>query len=249
MKARAHLRLLIALLLASAAARAQQVTVTARVAWINGAAAHQENSEHEKHRKPAKNGVVVWLVPIGAPAPRILPASLPHPRLVQKNKSFQPHLLVVPVGSLVEFPNRDPFFHNVFSLFEGKRFDLGLYEAGSTRDVLFDKPGVSYIFCNIHAEMSAVVIALQTPYYAISDLRGQIAIPLVPAGHYTMHVWYEAALPETLNSLAREVTVSEGNPTLGLLGLPTPGAPATHLDKYGQEYNPSSPINPAYQQP
>ena len=68
-------------------------------------------------------------------------------------------MLVVPVGSVVAFPNRDPFFHNVFSLFEGKRFDLGLYEAGSTRDVLFDKPGVSYIFCNIHAEMSAVVIA------------------------------------------------------------------------------------------
>ena len=70
------------------------------------------------------------------------------------------------MGAVVQFPNHDPFFHNVFSLFEGKRFDLGLYEAGSSRNVSFDRPGISYIFCNIHAEMSAVVIAcrlLTTP--------------------------------------------------------------------------------------
>jgi hypothetical protein len=82
------------------------------------------------------------------------------PRLVQKNKSFEPHILVIPAGSMVEFPNHDPFFHNVFSLFEGKRFDLGLYEAGTSRMVRFDRPGISYIFCNIHPEMSAVIITL-----------------------------------------------------------------------------------------
>lgn len=102
------------------------------------------------------------------------------PRLVQRNKSFEPHVLVVPVGSVVEFPNQDPFFHNVFSLFEGKRFDLGLYEAGTTRNVVFDKPGISYIFCNIHSEMSAVVIAVGSPYYGISDQRGRVSIPNVP---------------------------------------------------------------------
>ena len=95
-----------------------------------------------------------------------------NPRLVQKNKSFEPHILVVPAGSMVEFPNRDPFFHNVFSLFEGKRFDLGLYEAGTSRMVRFDRPGISYIFCNIHPEMSAVVITMATPLYAISN-RGR----------------------------------------------------------------------------
>src|SRR6202041_3686298 len=113
------------------------------------------------------------------------------PRLVQKNKSFEPHILVVQAGSQVEFPNRGPFFHNVFSLFEGKRFDLGLYEAGSTRNVVFDKPGISYIFCNIHSEMSAVVIAVSSPYYGISDVHGRVAIPIVPPGHYTLGIWYE----------------------------------------------------------
>ena len=111
---------------------------------------------------------MVWLSPIGSHTP-----NRPFPkrtlRLTQHNKSFEPHLLVVPVGAVVQFPNRDPFFHNVFSLFEGKRFDLGLYEAGTTRNVSFDRPGVSYIFCNIHAEMSAVVIALDTPYFGVSS--------------------------------------------------------------------------------
>ncbi len=84
---------------------------------------------------------VVWLTPIGATVepPRQDPSQIP--QLVQKNKSFQPSLLVIPVGGKVEFPNHDPFFHNVFSLFEGKRFDLGLYESGTTRFVQFDKPG------------------------------------------------------------------------------------------------------------
>src|ERR1700732_5438520 len=112
-----------------------------------------------KTRHGAIPGTVVWLTPMtgagGEEATAPQPSPSANSRLVQKNKSFEPHILVVPVGSMVEFPNRDPFFHNVFSLFEGKRFDLGLYEAGSSRDVLFDKPGVSYIFCNIHAEMSA----------------------------------------------------------------------------------------------
>ena len=112
--------------------------------------------------------------------------NLPHARLTQRNKSFEPHLLVMPVGSVVEFPNRDPFFHNVFSLFEGKRFDLGLYEAGSTREVTFSKPGISFIFCNIHAEMSAVIIALDTPYYGVSNHHGDVVIPSVPVGHYTL---------------------------------------------------------------
>src|SRR3984885_5255093 len=122
--------------------------------------------------------VVLWLTPLGStPAPVATPQHAGQiPQLVQKDKSFQPSLLVIPAGGKVEFPNRDPFFHNVFSLFDGKRFDLGLYESGSTQFVQFDKPGISYIFCNIHAQMSAVVIAVDTPYYAISNGRGEISI-------------------------------------------------------------------------
>ena len=146
-------------------APAQEVDLKAEVAWKAGA-------PKTNHR--TKRDVVMWLVPA---APLQEPSPAAGLQLIQRNKSFEPHVMVVPVGSVVQFPNRDPFFHNVFSLFEGKRFDLGLYEAGSTRDVRFDKPGVSYIFCNIHSEMSAVVIALQTPFHAISDSRGRLTIP------------------------------------------------------------------------
>ncbi len=234
-------RWLCALLICSGVACAQELTVTARVMLLG----------RGKGREYQAGDVVVWLSPIGStPAPTPVSASAgPRPRLVQRNKSFEPHLMVVPVGSLVEFPNRDPFFHNVFSLFEGKSFDLGLYEAGSTRDVLFDKPGVSYIFCNIHAEMSAVIVALSTPYYAISDRHGQIVIQHVPPGHYMQHVWYEDALPEQLNTMTREVTISENNSTLGLLRVSAAGLPVAHKNKYGRDYDPPTPDNPAYARP
>ena len=112
---------------------------------------------------------------------------------VQHNKEFTPHLLVVPVGSSVDFPNHDPFYHNVFSLFNGKRFDLGLYESGSNRSVRFDHEGISYIFCNIHPEMGAVVIALRTPYFGIASPDGNVTICHVPPGTYDLAVWAEGA--------------------------------------------------------
>lgn len=195
---------------------------------------------------------VFWLVPVGKSASGGVPAAAPdsaRPQLVQRNKSFEPHLLVVPVGSVVQFPNRDPFFHNVFSLFEGKRFDLGLYEAGTSRDVRFDKPGVSYIFCDIHPEMSAVIIAVPTPYYGISDQRGQVIIPNVPTGRYALHIWYEAGLPQELNKLTREIVVSENNSTLGVFRLTAAAQSLRHQNKYGQDYDPPTPDNPAYNRP
>jgi hypothetical protein len=84
----------------------------------------------------------------------------------------------------------------------------------------FDKPGISYIFCNIHPEMSAVVIAVETPYYGISDARGQVVIPKVPTGRYTLRVWYEAALPETLRALVQEINISENSSSIGVLRVP-----------------------------
>jgi plastocyanin len=190
---------------------------------------------------------VLWLTPVGSASLSNSPPASSRPRLVQKNKSFDPHVLVVPVGSVVEFPNRDPFFHNVFSLFEGKRFDLGLYEAGSTRDVVFDKPGISYIFCNIHSEMSAVVIAVSSPYYGISDTRGRVSIPHVPPGRYTLRIWYEETLPEELNNLTREVSISEDASSLGAMRLPATNMPQTHQNMYGHDYPPPLPDSPSYE--
>jgi plastocyanin len=221
----------------------QELTLTARVTLTN-------DSAKSSHESQAGN-VVLWLTPVDL-SERISAAASPqqHPRLAQVNKSFKPHILVVPVGSVVEFPNHDPFFHNVFSLFDGKRFDLGLYEAGTTRDVRFDKPGVSYIFCNIHPQMSAVVLALDTPFYGISDGRGEVIIPKVPVGRYMLHIFYEAALPETLKTLAREVTVSNGTSTLGLFHLIADNVPQNHKNKYGRDYDAPVPAqNPVYEQP
>jgi plastocyanin len=233
--------LLCVLLVLGGLTYAQQVNLTGRVAFVSG----EKNSKSRDAEK-----VVLWLTPMGEAAPAMATPATQKTRLVQKNKSFDPHVLIVPVGSIVEFPNRDPFFHNVFSLFEGKRFDLGLYEAGSTREVRFDKPGVSYIFCNIHAQMSAVVIALDTSYYAVSNQRGEVVIPAVPVGRYLLHVWYEAALPEDLKSMTREITVSEELSTIGVLRLTEVKLPHGHKNKYGRDYDQPIPAeSPGYQQP
>jgi plastocyanin len=206
-----------------------------------------------KARHAAIPGTVVWLTPMtgaGGDATTAAPASPPaNPRLVQKNKSFEPHILVVPVGSMVEFPNHDPFFHNVFSLFEGKRFDLGLYEAGTTRMVRFDRLGISYIFCNIHPEMSAVVIAMATPLYAISNRDGQVSLAGVPYGRYMLHVWSEGMGPENAQPLTREITIAENASSLGVIRVPEAnGERLAHKNKYGREYDEPTPNNSVYKQ-
>jgi plastocyanin len=220
-------------------ARAQESTVTAQVELSNESAAH-----HAKNRA----NVVVWLSPLQDTS-AVRPASEGGPgqrsRLLQKDKRFEPHVLVVPVGAAVEFPNHDPFFHNVFSLFEGKRFDLGLYEAGTSRLIHFDRPGVSYIFCNIHPEMSAVVVAVKTPYYATSDALGKLAIGRVPPGRYLMQVWAEGSSAENLKALNREVTVSGAEHSLGVIRVTEEAPPPPHKNKYGRDYDAPGSAYPA----
>jgi plastocyanin len=195
--------------------------------------------------------LVVWLTPLGNTASVNQPVQQVSqiPKLVQKDKSFQPSLLVIPAGGKVEFPNRDPFFHNVFSLFDGKRFDLGLYESGTTRFVQFDKPGISFIFCNIHAQMSAVVIALDTPYYAISAWRGDIDIKDVVPGRYQIHVFHPSVSPEALHAAEREITVAPGDTFLGTFSLAESDLEFAHKNKYGREYDRPDPDSPAYARP
>jgi plastocyanin len=109
--------------------------------------------------------------------------------LDQRNLSFSPHVLAVRVGTTVDFPNNDRVFHNVFSFRDGKRFDLGMYPVGSMRQVTFDKPGLSRIFCNIHPNMAAYVLAVDTPYFAVSDESGDFTIASVIPRGYTYHAW------------------------------------------------------------
>jgi plastocyanin len=195
------------------------------------------------------SGGVVWLSPVGETKDKVPAAPRRLQQLVQHHKAFSPHLLIVQVGSSVEFPNRDPFFHNVFSLFEGKRFDLGLYESGSSRTLVFDRVGICYIFCNIHSEMSAVIVVLNTPYYAISDRRGDVNLANVVPGVYELHVWHERASPEVLNALTRKVTIT-GPSSLGVLRVPEQASTLqAHKNKYGQDYDPPSPDSPLYSHP
>jgi len=218
------------LLCSSWRALCQESTVTA----------HVELAVKGGHRQKNRSNVVVWLTPVqGSSAVRPASATLPaaHPRLVQKDKRFEPHILVVPVGTAVEFPNHDPFFHNVFSLFEGKRFDLGLYEAGTSRLVHFDRPGISYIFCNIHPEMSGVVIALKTPYFAVSNPAGTTSIAGVPLGRYLMQVWAEGASVENLRSLTKEVTISASEQSLGAVRVLEDAPVEPHQNLYGRDYD------------
>src|SRR5271165_295156 len=193
-----------------------------------------------RSRNMAAPSTVVWLTPLGGNGnelPSVAPITDGSLRLAQKNKSFQPHILVAPVGSVVAFPNNDPFFHNVFSLFEGKRFDLGLYEAGTSRLVHFDRAGVSYIFCNIHPDMSAVVITLATPLYAVSTAAGQLNIANVPYGRYLLHIWSEHGAPEASQTTTREITISESSATLGVIRVPAVDQRVVaHKNKYGRDY-------------
>jgi plastocyanin len=192
------------------------------------------------HSSPSSSaGVVVWLTPEQNAAHLPSPARNQQYTLAQKDKQFSPHLLVVPTGSSVAFPNLDPFYHNVFSLFNGKRFDLGLYEAHTQRSVLFDRDGVSYIFCNIHPEMGAVIISLSTPYYGISAPDGSLVFHSVPPGSYRLNVWAENVSADRLNALSRLVEISPKNTNLGTLSIETSGDLMNHhLNKFGESYNP-----------
>lgn len=189
--------------------------------------------------KDASN-VVAWLSPQGPVRPAALTHSQEKYRMVQRNKMFEPSLLVVPVGSNVDFPNLDPWFHNVFSLYRGKRFDLGLYEAGSQKTIKFDRPGASYIFCNIHPEMAAVVLAVDSDLFAISDRSGRFTIKRVPAGRYLLEFWYENSDPRNLDSFDRPIEI-DGDVNLPAVSIPvTDQNVAKHKNKFGRNYDPKA---------
>lgn len=129
----------------------------------------------------------------------------------QKNKTFIPRILVVGKGSTVSFPNRDDIFHNVFAEFDAKKFDLGMYPRGQTREVKFDKPGVVSILCNIHSQMSAYVVVVDTPYFAKTDQKGNFDLGAVTPGEYDCQVWHESG-----KRITQRVIVGSGNVKLNL---------------------------------
>jgi plastocyanin len=203
--------------------------------------------ETNSHRSaPEASQVVLWLVPQqGTPEGAVLVGATKHYRMLQHNKTFEPKLLVVPLGSIVDFPNLDPWFHNVFSLYQGKRFDLGLYQARAEKEVVFDRPGPSFLFCNIHPQMTAVIFTVNSDFFGVSDKAGHILIHHVPSGRYSMHAWYESASPEFTDAPQRPIDITPGENVLPELTIPAAKHDWSHKDKYGNDYDPRASA-PAY---
>jgi plastocyanin len=185
-----------------------EIKVTAKIELLNSGIKPSKG----KNGKIDASGVVVWLESVEGDRPR---GPRTRQKIIQLAKRFRPHVLAVERGTEVDFPNLDPFFHNVFSLYEGKRFDLGLYASGETRPVIFNRVGISYIFCNIHSQMSAIVVTLATPYFAVSDEAGAVTINNVPEGLYRLNIWHERTSDEELASQSRVVRVAAGPAAAG----------------------------------
>lgn len=136
----------------------------------------------------AARDAVLWLEKVPAAADTARPG--PRPKLAQKDQCFLPRVLPIAQGTSVDFPNMDPIFHNVFSASPTKRFDLGKYGRGQSKRVRFEKPGLVNVYCDIHSSMEAFVLVLPTHVFSQPDAGGAWALPAVPAGGYTLHVWH-----------------------------------------------------------
>lgn len=198
------------------------------------------------------SGTVVWLEPMPeSNLPITARRTTEKLRMVQKNKTFQPHVLVVPVGASVDFPNFDPIFHNAFSNYNGQIFDVGLYPPGSSRTVTFRREGLVRVFCNIHSSMSAVIVVLRSPFYTVSKSDGSFVIDDVPEGTYRMQFYYERATEQMLNSRSKTIEVAGPVQQVGVISISESGyLPLPHLNKFGKAYstNPDSGTYPGARQ-
>ena len=152
-------------------------------------------------------------------------------KMNQKNKTFVPHVLAIPVGSTIAFPNDDSIFHNVFSLSRPAPFDLGLYREGASKSVTFSSPGVHWVFCNIHPQMSSIILVVPTSYITEADAHGNYRLEL-PPGRYRVTAWSERADPASV-----ELNVSAGAMNASDILLDESKFVDTlHKNKFGQDY-------------
>jgi plastocyanin len=161
-------------------------------------------------------------------------------RMLQKDKTFIPHVLAISIGSTVDFPNADPIFHNAFSSYSGQIFDVGLYPPGKNRAIRFTRPGVVRVFCNIHPSMSAVIVALDTPWFDVTRRDGSFSIE-TPPGDYELSVYHERATETTLHQLTRRIVVTHAPLEIPPIIISESGYLAMpHTNKYGRPYPPGS---------
>jgi plastocyanin len=215
----------------SAALAAQAVAAT-----VSGTVQLVDSRDANVRRKSDYSGVVLWMERVGAAQPV---AGARRVRIVQKAKRFVPHVVAIPVGAIVDFPNLDPIYHNAFSNFAGQPFDVGLYAPGTSQSVHFVREGVVRVFCNIHPTMSAVIVVAPTPYIAVSAKGGEISIQGVEPGEYLLRVFHERASEQTLRALERKVMVDRSAVTLPPITVSESGyIEAPHKNKYGKDYPP-----------
>jgi hypothetical protein len=142
----------------------------------------------KRGQNPVVSETLVWLEPVGGRLPKVIPGKF---QMVTRGKMVMPHVLAIPLGSTVDFPNDDPISHNLFSLSSNNAFDLGLYRRGSGKSMKFDTPGLVNVYCNVHPNMSAVIHVMATPYYGFTDPKGNYVIGSVPPGRYRLIAWNE----------------------------------------------------------
>lgn len=211
--------LFLAALLAPAAAPLLAATVSGDVSFVT-----------RRGQKPDPVEAVIWLQPLDR-----RPAVEPREQVMTtRAKVLVPHVLPLPAGSVVRFPNEDPITHNLFSVSPANPFDLGLYRRGEGKQQRFDKPGVVNVYCNVHPNMSAVVVVLDTPYWTMPDGDGEYRID-APPGKYRLQVWHEQG-----GSAQRDIEVTAGGQVVGETSVRLDSSryrTSPHANKHGRPYS------------
>jgi plastocyanin len=203
---------------------------------VTGCARLVESSKSAVKKKGDFSGIVVWLMSTENTTRHNVQK---HAQMLQKDKRFIPHVLPIETGTSVDFPNLDPIFHNAFSNYDGKVFDVALYPPGSSRSVRFDRPGIVRVFCNIHPSMSASIVVVNSNHFATTDRYGRYSLPHVSPGKYQLHFFHERATPETLAKATLDILVKEDAETVEAAAANISEAgylPVAHKNKYGQDY-------------
>lgn len=202
------------------------LAVEAAAATVSGSVAFTSR----RGLKPSVAETVIWLEP--AASVRVKPENA---QMVTRNKTLVPHVMAVPAGSTIQFPNEDPITHNLFSISPANPFDLGLYKKNSGKSEKFEKAGIVTVYCNVHPNMSAVIHVMDTPYYGMANAQGAFSLTDVPAGRYKLSAWNEKS---GLQTTPIEVTASGEVRGKTTLTLDARNYRATqHLNKNNQPYS------------
>src|SRR3954447_16978019 len=184
----------------------------------------------KRGQHPVVEETLVWL----EPATRVAPRKPMNFTMTTRGKTLLPHVLVVPLGSTVQFPNDDPISHNLFSLSSGNNFDLGLYRRGTGKSSTFKTPGVINVYCNVHPTMSSVIQVMSSPYFAFTDTNGNFSLADVPPGSYTLVAWNEQG-----GTMQSKLDVPAAGIANAAITLDSSGYRATqHLNKENKPYAP-----------